>query len=69
MQIIPVIDVMGGIVVHASGGDRAHYQPLKSILTSSCDPFEVITDLLAWHDFKKVYIADLDAICQHNFDT
>jgi len=69
VQIIPVIDVMGGIVVYARGGDRAHYQPLESILTSSCDPFEVITDLRAWHDFKKIYIADLDAICEHNFDS
>ena len=69
MQIIPVIDVMGGIVVHAQGGARADYQPLESILTSSCDPIEVIKAFLAWHDFKKVYIADLDAICQHNFDT
>jgi len=68
VQIIPVIDVMGGIVVHATGGIRAHYQPLQSILTTSCDPIDVISALLALHDFKKIYIADLDAINDHNYD-
>jgi phosphoribosylformimino-5-aminoimidazole carboxamide ribotide isomerase len=68
VQIIPVIDVMGGIVVHASGGVRDHYQPLQSILTTSCDPIDVISALLTLHDFKKIYIADLDAIREHNYD-
>jgi phosphoribosylformimino-5-aminoimidazole carboxamide ribotide isomerase len=68
VQIIPVIDVLGGIVVHASGGVRAHYQPLQSIITSSCDPIAVISALLTLHDFKKIYIADLDAIRGHNYD-
>lgn len=68
MQIIPVIDVMGGIVVYASGGNRDHYQPLQSILTMSCEPFEVISALLELHEFKKIYIADLDAIQQQTYD-
>ena len=68
MQIIPVIDVMGGIVVNASGGIRSQYQPLESILTSSCEPVEVISALLAMHDFKKIYIADLDAISDYRYD-
>ena len=68
VQIIPVIDVMRGIVVHASGGKREHYQPLQSILSQSCDPFDVIEALLELHDFKKIYIADLDAINDHNYD-
>ena len=68
MQIIPVIDVMGVIVVHAAGGVRGHYQPLQSVLTSSCEPMEVITALLDMHNFKTIYIADLDAISHNTYD-
>ena len=62
MEIIPVIDVMRGKVVHASAGNRSHYSSLKSILTTSDHPIQVIKDVLAYHPFSKVYIADLDAI-------
>lgn len=62
MQIIPVIDVMRGKVVHASGGVRSQYSLLQSVLTSHCEPLLVIADLLAWHSFTTIYIADLDAI-------
>jgi len=62
VEIIPVIDVMGGKVVHARGGKRAEYRPLESILTTSHDPIEVIKDLLAFMPFSTIYIADLDAI-------
>ena len=62
MEIIPVIDVMGGKLVHARGGERANYPLLTSTLTTSHDPIEVIRDLLAYASFSTVYIADLDAI-------
>jgi len=62
VEIIPVIDVMGGKVVHACGGERAEYPLLASTLTASHDPTEVIMDLLAYHPFTTFYIADLDAI-------
>ena len=62
MNIIPVIDIRDGIVVHARGGERANYQPLKSLLTQSVKLEQVIDDLLAWYPFKQLYIADLDAI-------
>ncbi|HIC47508.1 MAG TPA: nickel transporter [Methylophaga aminisulfidivorans] len=62
MNIIPVIDIRDGIVVHAKGGDRANYQPLTSLLTSSVIPEDVIGDLLVWYPFQQLYIADLDAI-------
>jgi phosphoribosylformimino-5-aminoimidazole carboxamide ribotide isomerase len=60
--IIPVIDLMGGKVVHARGGQRDHYLPLKSQLTSSVYPNAVIKQLLMWFPFTDLYIADLDAI-------
>ncbi len=64
MEIIPVIDLMGGIVVHAKAGTRHQYQPLKSTVTHSTEPLQVIEDLLSYHSFTTVYIADLDAIMQ-----
>jgi phosphoribosylformimino-5-aminoimidazole carboxamide ribotide isomerase len=66
MNIIPVIDIRDGIVVHAKGGDRANYQPLTSLLTSSVIPEDVIGDLLTWYPFHQLYIADLDAIEKGN---
>lgn len=62
LQIIPVIDIQDGIVVHARGGDRQHYPPLQSALTRSVEPAQVMSDLLHWQPFSAVYIADLDAI-------
>lgn len=65
MEIIPVIDVLGGKVVHARGGIRSQYPLLQSVLTSHYDPLQVIVDLLAWQTFSTIYIADLDAILDH----
>jgi len=62
VQIIPVIDVLKGQVVLAQGGQRADYPLLTSVLTQSTEPTAVIADLLAFHRFKTVYIADLDSI-------
>jgi len=62
MQIIPVIDIKGGIVVHAQGGNRDAYPPLKSVLTDSNDAMQVMHDMLSWYPFQQFYIADLDAI-------
>lgn len=62
MLIIPVIDLMGGKVVHARGGQRERYLPINSQLTSSVYPNAVIKQLLTWFPFPIMYIADLDAI-------
>ncbi len=64
MEIIPVIDVLGGKVVHARGGVRSQYPLLQSVLTSHCEPLQVIIDMLAWQSFSTIYIADLDAILE-----
>jgi phosphoribosylformimino-5-aminoimidazole carboxamide ribotide isomerase len=62
MQIIPVIDLLNGVVVHAKKGERQHYQPIKSSLTISSEPLEVISALLRHYPFTQLYIADLNAI-------
>ncbi|CAG1770005.1 1-(5-phosphoribosyl)-5-[(5-phosphoribosylamino)methylideneamino] imidazole-4-carboxamide isomerase [uncultured bacterium] len=58
MNLIPVIDLKEGYVVHAQRGLRESYQPLQP----TADIFFVIEKFLALHDFKKLYIADLNAI-------
>ena len=63
LELIPVIDLMGGVVVHAHAGERDRYQPLvDSKLCTSADPAAVVEGLLALHPFRTLYIADLDAI-------
>ena len=69
MKIIPVIDVLNGIAVHAVRGRRKEYQPLKSVLCNSVDPFEVAKTFKTL-GFSELYLADLDAITgkQVNFE-
>lgn len=63
MRVIPVLDIRGGIVVHATGGERSRYQPLVTPLApGTCDPSSVVAGFLALHPFDVVYIADLDGI-------
>lgn len=62
MEIIPVIDLMQGQVVHARRGDRANYRPIASNLCSSSSAEAVVQGLLELYPFTKLYIADLDAI-------
>lgn len=62
MQVIPVIDLLNGEVVHAKKGLRQTYQPMHSPLCSSSDPLTVVAAIMAMHPFKQLYIADLNAI-------
>jgi phosphoribosylformimino-5-aminoimidazole carboxamide ribotide isomerase len=71
LQAIPVIDLMGGQVVRARMGDRASYRPLKSTLSPTSEPVDVVRGLLTVYPFPTLYVADLDAIQSHgdNFPT
>lgn len=62
MEIIPVIDLMHGQVVHARLGQRQHYQPVQSLLCDSSAPMDVVSALVQLYPFERIYIADLDAI-------
>jgi phosphoribosylformimino-5-aminoimidazole carboxamide ribotide isomerase len=62
MEIIPVIDLKGGTVVHARLGRRDLYRPIESPLARSSDPVDVADGLLSVHPFATLYVADLDAI-------
>ncbi|MGB9915526.1 MAG: HisA/HisF-related TIM barrel protein [Candidatus Bathyarchaeales archaeon] len=61
MKVIPVIDILGGKVVHAVRGRRKEYQPLKSILCASTEPLDVAVAFRKL-GFSELYVADLDAI-------
>jgi phosphoribosylformimino-5-aminoimidazole carboxamide ribotide isomerase len=62
MEIIPVIDLRDGTVVHACMGRRDQYRPIQTPLAASSDPIDVTRGLLSLHPFKTLYVADLDAI-------
>lgn len=62
MELIPVIDLKGGLVVHARRGARDTYAPLVSPLCASPDAVDVAAGFLALAPFRTLYIADIDAI-------
>lgn len=61
-QIVPVIDLRSGIVVHARRGERGRYAALRSTLCAGSGPEAVVGGLLGLHPFPVIYAADLDAI-------
>jgi phosphoribosylformimino-5-aminoimidazole carboxamide ribotide isomerase len=62
MEIIPVLDLMGGSVVRARKGQREHYRPIATPLSPGSDPLDVARGLLRIGPFDRFYAADLDAI-------
>jgi phosphoribosylformimino-5-aminoimidazole carboxamide ribotide isomerase len=65
MEIIPVLDVARGVAVHARGGDRAAYEPVRSVLVHDDDPADPRTLVRAYRGglgADACYLADLDAI-------
>jgi phosphoribosylformimino-5-aminoimidazole carboxamide ribotide isomerase len=68
MRIVPVLDLKGGIVVHARRGRRADYEPLRSPLVDGCEPVPVARALCALSRTRTVYVADLDALAGQPVD-
>jgi phosphoribosylformimino-5-aminoimidazole carboxamide ribotide isomerase len=64
MEIIPVLDLARGVAVHARAGDRATYQPVRSVLLPDCvgDPLALIRAFRERLGAGRCYLADLDAI-------
>jgi len=62
MEVIPVLDLKDGAVVHARMGRRAQYRPIKTPLATTSHPIDVAQGLLSLYPFETFYIADLDAI-------
>ena len=62
MQVIPVLDLRAGIVVHARRDQRSEYVPLRSSLVPGCEPVAVARALCTICRTRTVYVADLDAL-------
>jgi phosphoribosylformimino-5-aminoimidazole carboxamide ribotide isomerase len=62
MRVVPVIDLKGGDVVRACRGERHLYAPIETPLAATSRPQDVVEGYVRLHDFREIYIADLDAI-------
>jgi phosphoribosylformimino-5-aminoimidazole carboxamide ribotide isomerase len=62
VEVIPVIDLKAGVVVHARMGQRDRYRPIETPLSPTSDPVDVVRGLMGLHRFGTLYVADLDAI-------
>ena len=62
MQIIPVLDLLDGIVVRGVAGKRETYRPVQSCLTQSADAIKIANAFRDQLGLNQLYVADLDAI-------
>jgi len=62
VDIVPVIDVLRGMVVRGVGGRRNEYRPIQSVLTWSAVPADVAAAYRQHFRASTLYLADLDAI-------
>lgn len=62
MNILPVLDLLDGVVVHGVAGNRASYRPIKSQLTDRDDPPGVAAALRETFQFSRLYLADLNGL-------
>ena len=62
MHVIPVLDLVDGLVVLASGGRRDTYLPINTPLCPDPLPMRVVESILRVFPFKYFYVADLDSI-------
>ena len=69
MQIIPVIDVLDGQVVHGRAGQRKTYQPIQSRLLKSTAPREVLAALFEIVPSNTAYVADLNGLINGDVQT
>jgi len=69
-RVIPVLDILDSIAVHAKKGERAKYKPINLKLIQSTNPIEIVQYLKSECKFKEFYLADLDAIIKNkpNFE-
>ncbi|HEX5445477.1 MAG TPA: HisA/HisF-related TIM barrel protein [Pirellulales bacterium] len=61
MRVLPVIDLMGGLVVRGVGGRRDEYRPIRSLLCDQPTP-EAVGQAFRRLGLSEAYLADLDAI-------
>jgi phosphoribosylformimino-5-aminoimidazole carboxamide ribotide isomerase len=64
VEIIPVLDIRGGIAVSGKSGNRESYGPLKSVYSSQPNLLKLAIAL----PFERLYVADLDGIVNRSPD-
>jgi phosphoribosylformimino-5-aminoimidazole carboxamide ribotide isomerase len=62
MKIIPVLDLLGGVVVRGVAGQRENYRPIVSRLVASTRPVDLALAFREHLGLSEIYVADLDAI-------
>jgi phosphoribosylformimino-5-aminoimidazole carboxamide ribotide isomerase len=62
MFVIPVLDLLNGVVVRGVGGRRDEYRPVQSVLTSSVAPADIARAFRDRLKLSTLYVADLDGI-------
>ena len=62
MTVLPVLDLLEGVVVRGVAGRRTEYRPLQSKLVETAVPLDVAGALRTEFGFQRLYIADLDGI-------
>ena len=62
MRLIPVLDILNGVVVRGVAGNRDLYRPIESGLTSSVKALDIARAIRSSYGFDEFYVADLDAI-------
>src|SRR5216684_7133564 len=62
MHVLPVLDLLEGVVVRGVGGRRDEYRPVVSRLVDRPDPFSVARAFRDQLGLTRLYVADLDAI-------
>jgi phosphoribosylformimino-5-aminoimidazole carboxamide ribotide isomerase len=62
MRVVPVLDLKGGLAVHAVRGERHAYAPVRSLLAPSADPVGLARAYREDLGCDACYVADLDAI-------
>jgi len=68
MQIIPVLDLLGGVVVRGVQGRREEYRPVESRIVQKSDPLSVARSFRDRFGLTRLYVADLDAIVHQQQD-
>lgn len=64
MKVIGVVDLLDGRAVHARGGARDRYRPIREVAGAVIDEGDASSLLRAYVDLgvQDIYVADLDAI-------
>ena len=62
IEVIPVLDLKGGAVVHARHGSRRFYAPVVTPLAQTSAPLDVAAGFMTIYPFRTIYAADLDRI-------